>query len=131
MSHDPDDTHKGGPEHRKAVEESAPRYAGALWPSLIAALIVLVTAAAGVVCSLGPHWQLVCNGVTLLAVSWVLWEAHRQRKRRATVIAAHINELLELLSSGHTGLSSAQLWKFEVQLKRLRLEMLRGANLFK
>ena len=130
MNHDdePADDYCRGPNQSKAAE-STHRCDGAFWHCFIPALIVGIAAVAGVVFSLGPRWQLVCNGFTLLGVTWVLWEGHRKRKRRAAIIAAQLDELLELLNSGNTGLSSAQLWKFEVQLKRLQLEMLRGANL--
>jgi uncharacterized membrane protein len=96
----------------------------AFWLSVVAAIVVLATSAAGIVFRLGMMWHFISDGVTALALLGVVWELQRQRLRAAVRTAAQIEELLKLLRSAKADLSGAELMKIEGELQRLQIDLL-------
>ena len=102
---------------------------GVFWPSFVAALIVLATAAAGIVFRLGPMWHYITDGVTAFAVLSVAWEVQRRGQHTAARTAAQIEEVLKMLRSVKADLSSAELKTIEAELQRLQLDVLSRTTL--
>ena len=95
----------------------------------MAALVLLVTALAGIVFRLGPNWHFVANVVTALTALLLAWEVQRQKKRNAARTAEQIEELLKLLRRAKADFSSAELKTIEAELQRLQFNVLKRASL--
>ena len=101
----------------------------AFWPSVIAAFLVLLSTAVGMVFRLGMTWHFISDGVTAIALLAVVWELQRQRQRTATRTAARIEELLKLLRSAAADASREQLQTIEAELQRLQTDLRGRATL--
>ena len=102
---------------------------GMFGPSAIAAMVVLATAAAGIIFHLGPNWHFFTNIVTALTVLFLAWEVGQQRKRSAERTAAQIEELLKLLRSAKAEFSRAEIQTIVAELERMQFDVLRRATL--
>lgn len=92
-------------------------------------MVVLATAAAGIIFRLGPNWHFFTNIVTAITVLSLAWEVQQQRNRVALRTAAQIEELLKLLRSAKSEFSRAEIQTIVAGLERMQFDVLRRATL--